>query len=78
MYNLDTASYEYLSSSKRHLTFISVSADEDMKKSFGKFAQRGIKVIVGPPLSSDGEKIIPYLKKYKMISLSATISSDDC
>ena len=33
MYNLDTASYEYLSSSKRHLTFISVSADEDMKKS---------------------------------------------
>jgi len=77
MYNLDTASYEYLSSSKRHLTFVSVSADEDMKKSFEKFAQRGVKVIVGPPLSSDGEKIIPYLKKYKMISLSATISSDD-
>lgn len=77
MYNLNTASYEYLASSKRHLNLIHANVDEDIRSSFNKFAQKGVKVIIGPPLSSDGEKIVPYLKKYKMVALSATISSDD-
>lgn len=76
LYNIETQSRDFLYDNPSELNLFSFSTSENVEKIFKFWASKGIKVIVGPPTSSEGQMILPYLKKYNIVSLSATISSD--
>jgi len=54
---------------------LAFDTNSDFKEGFNLFASKGVKIIIGPPISVDGEKALPFLRKYNMVALSATISS---
>lgn len=75
LYNPETQSKEFLHRNYSNLFILAFDTNGDFKKGFTFFAGKGVKIIVGPPTSMEGEKALPFLKKYNMIALSATISS---
>ncbi len=54
-----------------------VSVDGQIGNLIEKAVSRGVKFFIGPPMSSQGEKVLPYLKKYRLRAFSATISSNE-
>ncbi|MFN6991725.1 MAG: ABC transporter substrate-binding protein [Fervidobacterium sp.] len=75
IYNPNTQSKEYLHNNSGELSLISYKSTDQLDKVFRILASSGIKIIIGPPTSAEGELILPYLKKYNMVAISATISS---
>lgn len=76
IYNPKTQSKEYLHSNLGELSLISYKVTDQLDKVFKMLSYSGVKIIIGPPTSVEGELILPYLRKYNMIAISATISSN--
>ncbi|HOQ39550.1 MAG TPA: ABC transporter substrate-binding protein [Fervidobacterium sp.] len=76
LYNNNTISRDYLALAKDKLNFVSADVGDNLDSTFLRFAQKGVRIIIGPPLSSDSERILPYLQRYRMTALSATIASN--
>ncbi|MFN4200781.1 ABC transporter substrate-binding protein [Fervidobacterium gondwanense] len=75
VYNPITHADDYLSEKKAVLNLVTFNTLGNVDKAFQYFSRLGIKFVIGPSMSTDGMKILPYLKKYKMLSISPTISS---
>lgn len=75
LYNPETQSKEFLHRNYNDLFILAFDTNSDFKEGFNLFASKGVKIIIGPPISVDGEKALPFLRKYNMVALSATISS---
>lgn len=75
LYNPETQSKELLHRDYSGLFILALDTNGDFREGFSLLASKGVKIIVGPPTSVDGEKALPFLRKYNMIALSATISS---
>ncbi|WP_448374607.1 ABC transporter substrate-binding protein [Fervidobacterium sp.] len=75
IYNPLTSAEAYLAEAPIGIYLIPANIEGDLERIFRNFASRGVKFVVGPSTSADGKKILPYLRKYNMISLSPTISS---
>ncbi|MGC9795967.1 ABC transporter substrate-binding protein [Fervidobacterium riparium] len=75
VYNPITNADDYLSEKKTTLNLVTFNILGNVDKAFQYFSRLGIKFVIGPSMSTDGMKILPYLKKYKMLSISPTISS---
>lgn len=75
LYNPETQSKEFLHRNYSNLFVLALNTTDDLTEGFRFFSSKGVKIVIGPPTSMDGEKALPFLKKYNMIALSATISS---
>lgn len=75
IYNPRTASKDFLASGYSNLNLLAFDSESNLEKTFRMLEEKGIKIIIGPPTSAEGEMILPYLKKYNSVALSATISS---
>ncbi len=75
IYNSKTASKDFLAAGYKNLNLLAFDSESDLEKAFRMFKEKGVKIIIGPPTSVEGERILPYLKRYNIVALSATISS---
>lgn len=75
VYNPTTNAAEFLSLKNHKVNFIASNIDSDLEKFFRYLSSRGVKFVIGPSMSVDGKKVLPYLKKYDILALSPTISS---
>uniref|UniRef100_A0A7C5U7A2 Amino acid ABC transporter substrate-binding protein n=1 Tax=Fervidobacterium nodosum TaxID=2424 RepID=A0A7C5U7A2_9BACT len=75
VYNSKTQSKEFLLRNYSGLLLLEFDSSRKIDEAFDLFSSKGVKIIIGPPTSAEGEKLLPFLKKYKMVALSATISS---
>ncbi|MCX7653908.1 MAG: ABC transporter substrate-binding protein [Fervidobacterium sp.] len=74
LYNPATQSKEFLHNNRSDLNFLA-SDSTKMNEAFKLFSSRGVKIILGPPTSAEGENALSFLKSLNMVAVSATISS---
>lgn len=75
LYNPETQSKEFLHKNYSDLFILALDVTGELKEGFDLLSSKGVKIVIGPPTSVDGEKALPFIKKYNMVALSATISS---
>lgn len=75
LYNPSTNAAEYLTYENKGVYFIASNIESDLEKFFRFLSNRGVRFVIGPSMSVDGNKVLPFLEKYNLISLSPTISS---
>lgn len=76
LYNKRTQSRDFSDFSDLAVNLLSYESGENMDLAFATFARKGVRVVIGPPTSTEGKRIAPYLRTYKMRAFSATITSD--
>lgn len=76
IYNRRTQSKDFAELEKMSLKLISYESEERPEAVFPAFARKGVSVVVGPPTTAEGRRILPYLQMFKMRAFSATISSE--
>ncbi len=77
IYNPITNAAEYLGLKNYRVNFVASNIDSDLEKFFKYLSSRGVKFVVGPSMSVDGKKVLPFLKKYNILALSPTITSTE-
>lgn len=76
IYNKRTQSRDFSDFSDLSVNLLGYESGENMDLAFATFARKGVKVVIGPPTTTEGKRIAPYLRAYRMRALSATITSE--